>query len=236
MTPHARCVAPDNTLVEVAGLMRQLDIGAIPVLENDLLAGMVTDRDIVVRGVADGRDPNTAQVRDVMSNGIVSIFADQSVEEAVRLMEQKQIRRLPVLSREHRLLGIVALGDIAVASNPAFSGMALREVSESEQTMSHRGSRPSTPGQRLSTPRAEGSAERTGSPPEQPDGSGRNGSTPEAGSRGTSAARKQPVARAKTGARAQKGSGRKHTAAPASRKKTGKVAARKKRAQPVGKR
>lgn len=152
MTANARCVAPDNTLVEVGGLMRQLDVGALPVLENDQLAGMVTDRDIVVRGVADGRDPNTAQVREVMSPGIFSVFSDQSVEEAVRVMEQKQVRRLPVLDRNQRLVGIVALGDIAVASNPAFSGMALREVSESEQTMSHRGSQAATPGQRLSKP------------------------------------------------------------------------------------
>lgn len=162
MTAHAHCVAPDNTLVEAAGLMRQLDVGAIPVLEIDRLTGMVTDRDIAVRAVADGRDPNTTLVRDVMSQGIVSIFADQSVEEAVRVMEQKQVRRLPVLSREMRLVGIVALGDIAVSSNPAFGGMALREVSESQQTMSHRGSRAATPGQRLSTPLDEKSGKDNG--------------------------------------------------------------------------
>src|SRR5688572_13508880 len=112
MTAHARCVAPDNTLVEAAGLMRHLDIGAVPVCDNDRLAGMVTDRDIAVRAVADGRDPNSTSVRDVMSQGIIYIFADQEVEEAVRLMEEKQVRRLPVLNREKRLVGIIALGDI----------------------------------------------------------------------------------------------------------------------------
>ncbi|HUR56924.1 MAG TPA: CBS domain-containing protein [Opitutaceae bacterium] len=152
MTAHARCVAPDNTLVEAAGLMRQFDVGAIPVLEIDRLAGIVTDRDIAIRGVADGRDPNTTPVRDVMSAGVTSINEDDSVEDAVRVMERHQIRRLPVLNRDRKLVGIVALGDIAVASNPAFGGMALREVSESERTMSHRGARVATPGQRLSSP------------------------------------------------------------------------------------
>lgn len=130
MTAHARCVGPDNTLVEAAGLMRELDVGALPVCDNDRLAGIVTDRDMVLRGTADGRDPNSTPVRDVMSAGIIYVFADQEVEEAARLMEEKQIRRLPVMNREKRLVGIVSLGDIATSSNPAFSGMALRDVSQ----------------------------------------------------------------------------------------------------------
>jgi CBS domain-containing protein len=133
MTAHARCVGPDNTLVEAAGLMRELDVGALPVCENDRLAGMVTDRDLALRGVADGRDPNTTAIRDVMSPGVVYVFADQQVEEVARVMEERQIRRVPVLSREKRLVGIVSLGDIAISSNPAFSGMALRDVSEPRQ-------------------------------------------------------------------------------------------------------
>jgi CBS domain-containing protein len=131
MTAHARCVAPDNTLVEAAGLMRQLDVGALPVCEHDRVAGMVTDRDIVLRGVADGLPADTATVSEVMSKGAFYIFADQEIEEAARLMEEKQIRRLPVLSRERKMVGIVSLGDMALNSNPAFSGMALKEVSES---------------------------------------------------------------------------------------------------------
>ena len=130
MTAHARCVGPENTLVEAAGLMRELDVGALPVCEDDRLAGMVTDRDIAVRGVADGRDPNTTPIRDVMSPGIVYAFADQAVEDVARMMEERQIRRVPVVNREKRLVGIVSLGDIAISSNPAFSGMALRDVSE----------------------------------------------------------------------------------------------------------
>jgi len=130
MTAHARCVGPENTLVEAAGLMRELDVGALPVCEEDRLAGMVTDRDITLRGVAGGRDPNTTPIRDVMSQGIVYAFADQEVEEVARIMEERQIRRIPLLNREKRLVGIVSLGDIAISSNPAFSGMALRDVSE----------------------------------------------------------------------------------------------------------
>lgn len=130
MSAHARCIGPDNTLVEAAGLMRQLDVGALPVCEADRLAGMVTDRDIVLRGVAEGRDPHDAPVRDVMSPGIVYVFADQDVEEVARLMEDRQIRRLPVLNRQKRLVGIVSLGDVATSSNPVFSGRALRDISQ----------------------------------------------------------------------------------------------------------
>ncbi len=130
MTAHARCVGPENTLVEAAGLMREMDVGALPVCEENRLAGMVTDRDIVLRGTADGRDPNVTLVRDVMSSSVVSIRAEQEVEEAVRVMEDRQIRRLPVMGRAGQLVGIVSLGDIAISSNPAFSGMALRDVSE----------------------------------------------------------------------------------------------------------
>lgn len=130
MSAHARCVGPENTLVEAAGLMRELDVGSLPVCEDDRLTGIVTDRDLALRGIADGKDPNTTPVRDVMSESVVWVFADQDVEEVVRLMENRQIRRVPVLNRQKRLVGIVALGDIAISSNPAFSGMALRDVSE----------------------------------------------------------------------------------------------------------
>jgi CBS domain-containing protein len=158
MTAHARCVGPQNTLVEGAGLMRELDVGALPVCENDRLAGMVTDRDITLRGVAGGRDPNTTPIREVMSPGIVYVFADQEVEEVTRLMEERQIRRVPVLNREKRLVGIVSLGDIAMSSNPAFSGMALRDVSEPrdpsarQRRLAERSEPPRMPKVRAGTP------------------------------------------------------------------------------------
>lgn len=130
MSTHARCIGPENSLVEAAGLMRSLDVGALPVCDEDRLAGMLTDRDIVVRAVADGRDPGQTTVRDAMSPGIVYTFADAAVEDAARVMEEKQLRRLPVLNREKRLVGIVSLGDLALGSSPAFSGQALRDISE----------------------------------------------------------------------------------------------------------
>lgn len=138
MTGNPRSVAPETTLVEAAGLMRELDVGALPVLDNEQLAGIVTDRDIVVRGIADGQDPHTANVREVMSGGTEHIYADQEVEEAVQVMEKRQIRRLPVVDRGDRLVGMVSLGDIATSSNPAFSGLALRDVSEPNQPSARR--------------------------------------------------------------------------------------------------
>ena len=130
MSSDVQCTKPENTLTEAAGLMRQLDTGAVPVCDHDRLAGMLTDRDIAIRAVADGRDPNATSVRDVMSPGVVYVFEDQSVEDAAHLMEEKQIRRLPVLNRNKRMVGIVSLGDLAVQSQPSFGGEALREISQ----------------------------------------------------------------------------------------------------------
>lgn len=130
MTSGARCIAPESNLTEAARLMAELDVGALPVCSNDRLAGMVTDRDIAVRAVAQGRDPNKTKVQDAMSGGIVFIYEDDDVEEAARLFEAKRIRRLPVLNREKRLVGIISLGDLAVNAGAGLGGEALKEVSE----------------------------------------------------------------------------------------------------------
>src|SRR5687767_5745939 len=130
MTADARCVAPETKLTEAAKLMAELDVGALPVCSHDRLAGMVTDRDIAVRAIAHGRDPNQTTVRDVMTGGIVFIYEDEDVEEAARLFETKRIRRLPVLNREKRMVGIISLGDLAVNASTSLSGEALKEVSE----------------------------------------------------------------------------------------------------------
>jgi CBS domain-containing protein len=94
--------------------MKALDIGPLPVCCEDRLVGMITDRDITVRATAEGYDPRTEQVHDAMTAGIFYCLEDQSVEEAALLMKEKQIRRLPVLNHEKRLVGIVSLGDLAV--------------------------------------------------------------------------------------------------------------------------
>ena len=130
MTPDAQCVRPDETLVDAALLMRQLDVGVLPVCDDDELVGMLTDRDIAIRAVADARHPATTMVREVMSDGTITVFEDQEVDEAVQIMEQHQIRRAPVLSRENKLVGILSLGDIAVDGSAILSGEALKRVSQ----------------------------------------------------------------------------------------------------------
>jgi CBS domain-containing protein len=131
MTHSVENVPPGATLKEAAEKMRSLDIGALPVFENDKLVGMITDRDIAVRAVADGRDPNEATVRDAMTGQLLYCYEDEDVERAAKLMEEKQIRRLPVFDRSQRLCGIVSLGDIATrVHDERLSGEVLEQVSE----------------------------------------------------------------------------------------------------------
>ena len=132
MTRDAECVRPDNTLQEAARKMRDLDVGPMPVCgDNDRLVGMLTDRDIAVRAVAEGKDPTACKVRDVMTPDVVYCFDDEPVDEAERVMKEKQIRRLLVLNRDKRLVGIVSLGDLAVrGDNRREAGDVLHDVSE----------------------------------------------------------------------------------------------------------
>jgi len=133
MTGSVECVAPDATIASAAARMRDLDVGALPICNNDRLEGMVTDRDIAIRAVADGRDPKSTTVRDVMTPNLVYAFDDQDVEEAADLMREHQIRRLPVLNRDKRLVGIVSLGDLAVETDEELVGSTLEAVSEPAQ-------------------------------------------------------------------------------------------------------
>jgi len=112
MTRGVECIAPTATIQEAAQKMKDRDIGPLPICDKDRLVGMLTDRDIVIRGIAENRDPKTARVQDVMTRGINYCFEDDDVTEAARQMEQKQIRRLVVLNRDKRLVGIVSLGDL----------------------------------------------------------------------------------------------------------------------------
>jgi CBS domain-containing protein len=113
MTRDVRLVKPDQPISEAAKLMADLDIGALPVEESDRLVGMITDRDIAVRAVALGHGPDTP-VRDVMSRDIKYCYEDQSIDEVTQNMGELRIRRLPVLTREKRLIGILSLGDLAI--------------------------------------------------------------------------------------------------------------------------
>lgn len=123
-------VQPDTPLGEAARIMREADVGAIPIGEDDRLIGMVTDRDLAVRGLANGRDPSRLTVRDVMSEGIVYCRTDDAVEDAIRIMEQRKIRRLPVIDENKRMVGMLALGDISHAADRALTGELVHAVTE----------------------------------------------------------------------------------------------------------
>lgn len=124
----AEWVEAATPVTDVARKMRELDVGAIPIGENDKLIGMVTDRDITLRAVADGKDTSKLTARDVMSKGIVYCHESEDVEDAVRIMEQKRIRRLPVLNEQKRLVGMLALGDIAHSASRQIAGETLTAV------------------------------------------------------------------------------------------------------------
>ena len=131
MTPHAEVIHPEASVQEAAQKMKGLDVGPLPVCTGERLEGMLTDRDVTVRAVAEGRDPKTTKVQEVMTREVVYAFEDQDVTEAARLMEQHQIRRVMVLNRDKQLVGIVSLGDVAVhAGNARQAGQTLERVSE----------------------------------------------------------------------------------------------------------
>jgi len=122
-------VGPETTLSELARKMRDEDIGAVPIGENDRLIGMVTDRDIVIRALPDGRDIASLTTRDVMTEGIVYCRANEELGDALRIMEDKKIRRLPVLNEDKRMIGILSLGDVSSAASHELSGELASAVS-----------------------------------------------------------------------------------------------------------
>ena len=130
MSREVEVIHPNATIAEAAQRMEALDVGPLPVCDGERLVGMLTDRDITVRATAAGQDPNTTPVREVMTPDVLYCFEDQDAEEAATLMEDHQIRRLPVLNRDHRLVGIVALGDLALELDRETSGEVLEQVSQ----------------------------------------------------------------------------------------------------------
>lgn len=128
MTRGVDLTDPDSTLQEAAMTMAEDDVGFLPVGENDRLVGMITDRDIAVRAVAAGRDPKTTRVRDVMTERVLYCFEGEDVEAAAESMSRELIRRLPIVNRKKRLVGVLSLGDIAVKHNPVHAGKALSDV------------------------------------------------------------------------------------------------------------
>ena len=130
MSHDVEVIGPDGTIKEAAQKMLQGDFGMMPVEENNYMIGVISDRDIVIRAIAEGKDANT-KVRDIMSRDVIVANEIDSVEDASRLMGKHQIRRLPVVNAEKRLVGIVALGDFAVESqNINAAADALSEISK----------------------------------------------------------------------------------------------------------
>lgn len=130
MSRNVRVISPDMTIADAAKQMRDGDFGMMPVGVHDRMIGTISDRDIAIRAVAEGKEGGT-KVRDVMSEGIIWVYEDDSIEQVATIMSKHQVRRLPVVNRDKRLVGIVALGDFAVESSeiqPA--AKALSEISK----------------------------------------------------------------------------------------------------------
>lgn len=130
MTGSVEVIKPDATLQEAARKMKTVDIGPVPVCDGDKVVGMLTDRDITIRATAEGLDPKQTRVREVMTKDVITVREDQDVKEAAELMQSKQVRRVLVLNREKRLVGVVSLGDLARhMQDPKLTGKTLEEVS-----------------------------------------------------------------------------------------------------------
>jgi CBS domain-containing protein len=130
MTPDPTCVKEDQTLVDAARLMRDLDVGALPICGNDdRLKGMLTDRDIVVRCIADGGDPSTVTAGSLAEGKPLTIGADEDIREALEVMQEYQVRRLPVID-EHKLVGIIAQADVARELSATETAETVAEISE----------------------------------------------------------------------------------------------------------
>ena len=133
MTREVEIIQPDDTLYLAAQKMRDRDIGFLPVCDGESLMGVLSDRDITIRALADGMDINVMLGRDLMTTPAIYCFDDQDVKEAAKIMEENQIRRLVVLSRDDkRLVGVVSLGDLARNGITDLSGQVLQKVSEPE--------------------------------------------------------------------------------------------------------
>jgi CBS domain-containing protein/uncharacterized protein (DUF2267 family) len=137
MTREVEVVNPDDTLTAAAEMMRTLNVGPIPVCDGEKLVGIITDRDIVVRAVAQGMDPSDTRVSQAMTDQVECVFADEDIEVAAWRMREEQIRRILVVDHDKKLVGIVSLGDIAQAMGEDEAGQTLEAISEPSQPMAH---------------------------------------------------------------------------------------------------
>jgi CBS domain-containing protein len=130
MTSNPRSIEPSTTVTEAARLMKAEDVGSLPIVGGDQLVGMVTDRDVVIRVVAEGKDPQSTTVGEIASRDLVTVDPEQDLDEALRLMAQHQVRRLPVAEEDGRLVGILAQADVAREGKDAKTGQVVQEISE----------------------------------------------------------------------------------------------------------
>jgi CBS domain-containing protein len=130
MTSNPQTVEASDTVARAAEIMKSEDTGIVPVVEGERLLGTVTDRDITIRVVAEGRDPHSLSVREIASTDLVTVDPQQNLDEALRLMAQHQVRRLPVVEEDGRLVGIVAQADVARQSDDATTGQLVEEISQ----------------------------------------------------------------------------------------------------------
>lgn len=130
MTAEVRSATPTQSLAEAAEMMKAEDVGAVPVVDDGRLVGIVTDRDIVLRAVAERRDPQAITLDEVASRELVTVEPNHDLDEALRLMASHQVRRLPVVEEEGRLVGILAQADVALHADATRTGEVVERISE----------------------------------------------------------------------------------------------------------
>ncbi len=133
MTENVEVIEPDTSVKEAAAVMKDLDAGVLPVIDGSNLAGVLTDRDIVIRSTAEGNNPNEVRAGDIISEDVAVCHDNEEVETVAARMRENKIRRLPVVDRDNQLVGIVSLGDLAVEADERMAGETLEEISKPGQ-------------------------------------------------------------------------------------------------------
>jgi CBS domain-containing protein len=137
MTRDVEIIGPNDSLKDAAEKMRTLNVGSLPICENDKPIGIITDRDIVIRAVSQGLDVNSTPVSQAMTGDVETVFQDEDLEVAMRTMREEQIRRILVVDRDGKLAGILALGDLAEELGSKEAGKTLEKISQPSQPASH---------------------------------------------------------------------------------------------------
>lgn len=137
MSERPRVASPETPVRQIAELMASEDVGAIPILEGEQLAGMVTDRDIVVRAIAKGKNPEGMAVREILSRDVVTVQPDQDLSDVLQLMAQHQVRRVPVVDEDKRLVGVVSQADVALEAKEKAVGETVAEISKPAEGPRH---------------------------------------------------------------------------------------------------